>query len=186
MGFFEHDFGLVVAVVGHAHDLIGDHLQRIGLKALGGVAFLVVAGQVFAHVSGQLGLGGLAAQFGHEGVHRRVFAGVEGHRGARQKRQAANLVEHGAADAGERETLKGNAQRGVERARSFDQTDHAHLNQFVDLHEGRDARLEVNGHPFDHGHVGDHQTFAGVFNLRVHGDGFVHGVRLTARATSVS
>ena len=66
-------------------------------------------------------------------------------------------IEHGAAHATEGKVFKGYAAPQVVASRGFNQTQHAHLNQFVQIEQRRDTSAQVKGHALDHRHVRDHQ-----------------------------
>src|SRR5438552_1823093 len=98
---------------------------------------LLVFGERDPHLFGNLAFGRRAAEPLLELVHRRFYAALLLADSARQVVVAAQLVEHRAANALRREGLELHALRSVEARQRVGESDHADLNQVIDLDVGR-------------------------------------------------
>ena len=103
-----------------------------------------------------------------------VFVFVESHSRAGQKRLPPHLIQDGSPHTAQGKVFKLKTFGRVKRSGGFDQANHAHLNQFIQFHERRQARFQVHRHAFDHGHVRQNHGLVLVTNLFVQRDVAVH------------
>jgi hypothetical protein len=107
------------------------------LRATHAAQQFLVFDQREAHLLGDFAFDRRTAQLLLQLVHCGLDGALLLARAARQVVGAAQLVEHGAADALGGEGLELHALRGVEAAQRVGQADHADLDQIVELHVGR-------------------------------------------------
>ena len=166
--------GLACPLVGNAHDFVGDHFHGKGLEAAGVATFFMEGLDVIAKMFCQFNLCGCPSQLGSQRIGGPAFRLIERHGGARQVGQLADFVQDGTAHAAQGEVFKIHALIRVEGARCLQEPDHAHLDQFVELHERGNPHLQMQGYPLDQAQVLHDQRLAVVADLLVKAGGVGH------------
>src|SRR5581483_2545551 len=165
------------------------HRQHAALRRV--LQAAVILFQLDAEPAGHLAVAGLAAGLLLDGVHRRADLALAPVQRARRPVAAAQLVEHGAADADAGIGFERGAVGAAEVARRLQQADQAGLDQVAGVDARRQARHQVIGDAphqvavplYQLGLV--HRRLGEELRLRAH-TGTAAGERCTRRSTKNS